>query len=43
MKRRLSFALVALVLLVLIGGGASEGRAQARRVKMKIDGYLCGN
>ena len=40
MKRKLAFMLVALVLLF---GGASEGRAQARRVKMKIDGYLCGN
>ena len=40
MKRRLSFALVALALLA---GGAGEARAQARRVRMKIDGYLCGN
>ncbi len=34
---------IALTALVLLCGGASEGRAQARRVKMKIDGYLCGN
>jgi hypothetical protein len=40
MKRTPAYMLVALVLLF---GGASEGRAQARRVKMKIDGYLCGN
>jgi hypothetical protein len=40
MKKRLGFALA---LLVLLFGGASEGRAQARRVRMKIDGYLCGN
>ncbi len=40
MKRRLS---TALALLVLLFGGASESRAEARRVKMKIDGYLCGN
>ena len=33
----------ALVLLVLLFGVAGVGRAQARRVKMKIDGYLCGN
>jgi hypothetical protein len=40
MKRFLTAALAGLVLLF---GGASTGRAEARRVKMKIDGYLCGN
>lgn len=38
--RQLMLACIGLVLLV---GGAGDGRAQARRVKMKIDGYLCGN
>jgi len=40
MKRQITLMLIGLVLLF---GGASESRAQARRVKMKIDGYLCGN
>jgi len=40
MKRLITLTLIGLVLFC---GGASETRAQARRVKMKIDGYLCGN
>ncbi len=40
MKKRF---VLAFTVLALLFGGAGEGRAQARRVKMKIDGYLCGN
>jgi len=40
MKRGLTLALAGLALLLTATTG---GHAQARRVKMKIDGYLCGN
>jgi hypothetical protein len=40
MKRRLTRALVGLLLLACASGDA---RAQVVRVRMKIDGYLCGN
>ena len=29
--------------LVLLSGSAGTGEAQVQRIKMKIDGYLCGN
>jgi hypothetical protein len=41
MKKFMTFAFVAA--LVLLAGGARSGEAQVRRVRMKIDGYLCGN
>ena len=28
---------------VLLLGSAATGEAQVQRIKMKIDGYLCGN
>ncbi|MGB8508828.1 MAG: hypothetical protein WCD76_10505 [Pyrinomonadaceae bacterium] len=40
MRRLLTTTLLVFVMLAV---GASDGRAQARRVKMRIDGYLCGN
>ncbi|HVF55513.1 MAG TPA: hypothetical protein VM934_05135 [Pyrinomonadaceae bacterium] len=42
MKRFLTLVLAGLALL-LLAGGATKGEAQVRRVRMKIDGYLCGN
>jgi len=33
----------ALALVALLACGAGEASAQARRVRLKIDGYLCGN
>ncbi len=40
MKRRLGFAFA---LVALLACGAADASAQARRVRLKIDGYLCGN
>ena len=40
MKR---YSLSALAGLVLLFGGATTSRAEVRRVKMHIAGYLCGN
>jgi hypothetical protein len=40
MKRLATLALSAILLSII---NASAGLAQAKRVEMKIDGYLCGN
>ncbi|MEP7274335.1 MAG: hypothetical protein ABI882_22775 [Acidobacteriota bacterium] len=40
MKRHINTALSAVLLTLVISG---TGLAQAKRVEMKIDGYLCGN
>lgn len=40
MKRKVTLALLGLVLLF---GGATSSRAEVKRVKMHIAGYLCGN
>lgn len=40
MRRFLTTALAGFVLFAVC---AATGRAEVRRVRMKIDGYLCGN
>jgi hypothetical protein len=40
MKRH---AVIALNVVFIFLVGAAAGRAQVKRVEMKIDGYLCGN
>jgi len=39
--KRLTNTLCGCLLILLVSAGA--GFAQAKRVEMKIDGYLCGN
>ena len=39
--KRLATAALSAILLLLVS--AATGRAQVKRVEMKIDGYLCGN
>ncbi len=40
MRRNISLALFGLVFLF---GGATNSRAEVKRVQMHIAGYLCGN
>ncbi|HEY0322770.1 MAG TPA: hypothetical protein VGC66_17585 [Pyrinomonadaceae bacterium] len=40
MKRSITLALLGLVLLM---GSATGSRAEVKRVRMHIAGYLCGN
>lgn len=37
------YALTAMLSLLLLLGGAADTRAEVRRVRMHIAGYLCGN
>jgi hypothetical protein len=35
--------ITALLVLVILFGGAGTSRAEVKRIQMRIAGYLCGN